>query len=307
MEQIGKLDDMNDVIKMLESQGYREGGVMHFEGGGRPSDNTNNIAPLEEKTPVDEKPFVEPDWVSKAPSVIGTAVEPVYPMIKVHDGNLTEDTSKPPIGYRYDNGKAEYQYLDLSGKPTKIENRGHGLVNQIGTMAKDMSPIIMAALSGGALGPELTPWLQGLKGASSLSQGDVLGGLANMAGAGGYSDIGKYLSAGKALQSGDPLAMLGSAAGLTGNADLQEISKGAKALSGISKGNIGSILGAAGDYSGNQDIKDVLPYLQAATKVASASKNPQAAISALLASGSQKPVDIASLFPRGITAEPNPS
>jgi len=47
--------------------------------------------------------FVEPSWVKNARQTIGTGVEPVYPMKTVHDGNQEPDTSKAPIGYRYDN------------------------------------------------------------------------------------------------------------------------------------------------------------------------------------------------------------
>lgn len=304
---------MQDVIKMLESQGYREGGVLRFEGGGRPTDNTDtkfksepNALQLREEGKAEEEAFVEPAWVSKAHETIGTGVEPVYKTVKGGHDQRSDIPYGAPIGYRYDNGKSEYQYLDLNGNPTSTQHRG-GVLEGAFNLAKDMSPIALAILSGGVLGPELTPWLQGARGLDSLSHGDVLGGLASMAGAGGYSDAAQALRAGKAIQSGDPLAILGSAANISGNEDLQEISKGAKALSGISKGNIGSILGAAGDYSGNQDIKDILPWIQTATKAANASKNPQAAIAAILASGSQKPVDLASLFPKGITADTNPS
>ena len=242
---------MNDVIKMLESQGYREGGVLHFEGGGKPSVPT---APQQEQAaPVEEKPFVEPDWVSKAPSVIGTAVEPIYPTKIVHNGNLAPDTSKAPVGYRYDNGKSQYVNLDLNGNVTDIQNRGN-LISQIGDMAKTVAPIALAAMSAGALGPELSTWIKGLQGANALTHGDVLGGLSNLSGLGGYSEAGQYLNAAKAVKSGDPLAMLGSAANLSGSEDLQELTKDASIAKSLAKGDIKSIGNALASYTGIPEL-----------------------------------------------------
>lgn len=297
---------MQHIIDLLEAQSYREGGVLHFGGGGRPTtdrestpkDVEPNAMQLREQGKAEEEAFVEPAWVSKAHETIGTGVEPVYRTAKGgHDGR--EDIPYgAPIGYRYDNGKSEFQFLDLNGNPTGTQKRG-GVLDGVGEIAKFAAPFAMMALSGGALGPELTSILRGVQGANALSHGDVLGGLAGMAGAGGYSDAAQYLNAGKSVLSGDPLAMLGSAANVTGNEELQNISKGANALKGATTGSYAGLLNAAGDYTGSQDLKNVAPWLQTATKVASSAKNPQAAISALMNAGTLKPVDIASLFPKG--------
>jgi len=94
--------------------------------------------------------FVEPSWVKNARQTIGTGVEPVYPMKTVHGGNQEPDTSKAPIGYRYDNGKSQYQYLDLAGAPTNLVNRGN-----LGEAIKTLAPIATAMIGANFLGPVL--------------------------------------------------------------------------------------------------------------------------------------------------------
>jgi hypothetical protein len=94
--------------------------------------------------------FVEPSWVAKAPQTIGTAVEPVYPMKTVHGGNQEPDTSQAPIGYRYDNGQSQYQYLDLAGTPTNLVNRGN-----LGEAIKTLAPIAISMIGANFLGPAL--------------------------------------------------------------------------------------------------------------------------------------------------------
>jgi hypothetical protein len=95
--------------------------------------------------------FTEPSWVKNARQTIGTDVEPVYPMKTVHGGNQEPDTSKAPIGYRYDNGKSQYQYLDLAGKPTDLVNRGN-----LGEAIKTLAPIGLTALGANFLAPALS-------------------------------------------------------------------------------------------------------------------------------------------------------
>lgn len=251
---------MQNMIDLLESQGYREGGVLHFEGGGKPSVPT---APQQEQAaPVEDKPFVEPDWVSKAPSIIGTAVEPVYPRTKiVHDGNLAEDTSKPPIGYRFDNGKSQYVYLDMDGNVTKTQNRSN-FTDDITSFAA-MVP-----------GP-WQPFAQGYKAIKSIEKGDVLGGVANVAGLGGYSDAAQYLNAAKAVKTGDPYAVLGTIANFSGNTDLQELSKDVNIAKSLSKGNLAGIGNALASYTGIPELGTVAGGASFLTALNSASKSSQ--------------------------------
>ena len=328
MEQIGKLDDMNDVIKMLEAQGYREGGVLRFEGGGRPGNAEEHKMPTQEE--LDKQQAKMEAFNNIKPEILADQKDPptwnqLYnvfndshiarygrEMNRPWDSDQDAKAAKATIDKLYTDSVAAWN--QKNGGDAKVDSRYLGVQAQPNSYTPDpknngmfgsLMPIIGMVASFAF--PEFAPFIQGLQGAEAISHGDVLGGLAGLAGVGGYSDAAQALKAGKAIQSGDPLAMLGSAANFSGNADLQNIVKGAGALKGAASGNYGGILNAAGDFTGNQDIKDITPWLQTATKVANVTKNPQSAISALLASGSQKPVDLASLFPKGITADTNPS
>jgi hypothetical protein len=94
--------------------------------------------------------FVEPSWVKNAKQTIGTGVEPVYPMKTVHGGNQVPDTEANPIGYRYDNGRSQYQYLDLTGKPTDLVSRGN-----LGEAIRTLAPIGLSMIGANFLGPAL--------------------------------------------------------------------------------------------------------------------------------------------------------
>ena len=326
MEQIGKLDDMNDVIKMLESQGYREGGVLHFEGGGRPDDAEKHKMPTQEE--LDKQQAKMDAFNNLTPSVLAEQKDPptwnqLYnvfneghiarygkEMNRPWDSDQDAKLAKATIDKLYTDSVAAWN--EKNGGNAKIDSRYLGVQAQPNSYTPDpknngvfgsLMPII-GMVASFAL-PELAPWIQGLQSANAISHGDVLGGLAGAAGVGGYSDVSQVLNAGKAIKSGDPLAMLGSAANISGSSDLQDIVKGAGALKGAASGNYGNILNTVGDYTGNQDIKDITPWIQTATKVANVAKRPQDAVSAILASGSQKPVDLASLFPRGIATNPS--
>lgn len=146
--------------------------------------------------------FVEPSWVKNAKQTIGTGVEPVYPMKTVHGGNQEPDTSKDPIGYRYDNGRSQYQYLDLTGKPTDLVSRGN-----LGEAIRTLAPIGLSMIGANFLGPAL----------GDLFGADVAGLGAGTGGAGTGAVLGG--GAGGVLTAAD-IAALGGAdiAGLSGAA-----------------------------------------------------------------------------------------
>ena len=311
---------MQHIIDLLEAQGYREGGVLHFDHGGRPDDAEkhkmptqeelaqqqvkmdafNNLTPeglAEQKTP--------PTW-NQLYNVFNEGHIARYgkEMNRPWDSDQDAKAAKATIDKLYQdsvnawnqkhdgNAKVDSRYLGVQAQPNSYtpEPKNNGVFGSL-------MPIISMAAS--LAFPEFAPWIQGLQGADAISHGDVLGGLAGLAGVGGYTDAAQALKAGKAIESKDPLAFLGSAANYSGNADLQNLARGANAVQGATTGNYAGLLNAAGDYTGNQNLKDVAPWLQTATKVASATKNPQGAISALMNANAQKPVDIASLFPKG--------
>ena len=108
------------------------------------------VAPKVTQNTISAADFTEPSWVKNARQTIGTDVEPVYPMRTVHGGNQEPDTSKAPIGYRYDNGKSQYQYLDLGGNPTDLVNRGN-----LGEFIKTAAPIALSMIGANFLAPAL--------------------------------------------------------------------------------------------------------------------------------------------------------
>lgn len=315
-----------DPIGMLEAQGYREGGVLRFDHGGRPDDAEKRHTLTQEE--VDKQQAKMEAFNNLKPEILADQKDPptwnqLYnvfneghiarygkEMNRPWDSDQDAKAAKATIDKLYTDSVAAWN--EKNGGNAKVDNRYLGVQAQPNSYTPDpknngvfgsLMPIIGMVASFAF--PEFAPFIQGLQGADAISHGDVLGGLAGIAGVGGYTDAAQALRAGKAIQSGDPLAMLGSAANISGSSDLQDIVKGAGALKGAATGNYGGILNTVGDFTGNQDIKSITPYLQTATKLAGASKNPQAAISALLASGSQKPVDLAALFPKGIATNPS--
>ena len=129
--------------------------------------------------------FVTPNWVKTAKQTIGTDVEPVYPMKTVHGGNQVPDTEAAPIGYRYDNGKSQYQYLDLTGKPTNLVNRGN-----LGEAFKTLAPIGLSMIGANFLSPALKDVLGSTF--NDLFGSDVFGGggvTEELVGGGGAGDV----------------------------------------------------------------------------------------------------------------------
>lgn len=135
---------IKDAIAAAKAQGYTDaqiaqGAAANF--GVSPDRISSLMAPAPAGS------FTTPSWVANAKQTIGTNVVPVYPMKTVHGGNQAENTDAAPIGYKYDNGKSEYVYLDLAGQPTgKVENRGTGLLGNVTDMAKTVAPLALAAL-----------------------------------------------------------------------------------------------------------------------------------------------------------------
>jgi len=184
--------------------------------------------------------FVTPDWVKTAKQTIGTDVEPVYPMKTVHGGNQVPDTEAAPIGYRYDNGKSQYQYLDLGGKPTNLVNRGN-----LGEAFKTLAPIGLSMIGANFLAPALSdlfgPATSDLFGGGGdlgmgAGAGDFLSGAQQLTPAAIESGLGTagYGANASALTSGlfNP-ATIGAGAGLTA-ADL---------LAGTTGTNVATTLG----------------------------------------------------------------
>ena len=200
--------------------------------------------------------FVEPWWVSQAPSIIGTAVEPVLPTT-TRQGKAGDITTPipgaAPIGYRYDNGKSQYVYLDLDGKVTSVQNRGHFIDD-------------IAAFAAIVPGP-WQPFAQVYQGLKAVESGDIVGGLANLAGVGGFTDAANTLNTVKAVQTGN---INGIVSGLMNNPTLSSISSdislgngitladagaAASLVNNVSKGNVAGILSNASTLTGSEDLQ----------------------------------------------------
>jgi len=161
--------------------------------------------------------FTEPSWVKNARQTIGTDVEPVYPMRTVHGGNQEPDTSKAPIGYRYDNGKSQYQYLDLSGKPTDLVNRGN-----LGEFIKTAAPIALSMIGANFLAPALGDLFGDIPGIGSVGSDTLvtpsISGSVNQAVASGL--VPGSAGAALAASGGLTAAELAAASGLVTNGSL---------------------------------------------------------------------------------------
>ena len=159
-------------------------------------------APVATQKTISAADFTEPSWVKNARQTIGTDVEPVYPMKTVHGGNQVPDTEAAPIGYRYDNGKSQYQYLDLGGAPTNLVNRGN-----LGEAIKTLAPIGLSMIGANFLAPALGDLF-------GPSVGDFFGGGGDFgmgAGAGGAgTSINEMIASGLAPGS---VGAAGAAAG----------------------------------------------------------------------------------------------
>jgi len=188
------------------------------------------VAPVAAPTYAGAEGFVTPSWVDNARQTIGTGVEPVYPKkLGGHGGDtLIDDTSKAPIGYRYDNGKSEYVYLDLAGKPTgQVENRGNGIFGQVTDMAKTLAPLAIAALGAN--------YLPGLLSGAEGGGGGLIEGLTGGGGAG--TSINEMIASGLAPGSA---GAAGAASGLLTGSELAV----AAGLSGTAATTLASTLGA---------------------------------------------------------------
>ena len=224
---------IKDAIAAAKAQGYTDaqiaqGAAANF--GVSPDRISSLMAPAPAGS------FTTPSWVANAKQTIGTGVVPVYPMRTVHGGGQAEDTSAAPIGYKYDNGKSEYVYLDLAGKPTgKVENRGTGLLGNVTDMAKTVAPLALAAL-----GANYLPGLLGAEGGGGLLEAAVGGG-------GAGTSIGEMVASGLAPGSA---GAYGAASGLlTGDA-----LAAAAGLSGTAATTLASTLGTGAGTSINEMI-----------------------------------------------------
>jgi hypothetical protein len=175
----------------------------------------------------DASSFKAPSWVANARQTLGTDVEPVYPMKMVHGGNQEPDTTKAPVGYRYDNGNSQYQYLDLNGQPSDLVNRGN-----LGEAIKTAAPIALAMA-----GANYLPGLFG--GAETAGTGAGVG-------AGAGATTANYLAPAAAETIGAGTLAAGPSVLTAGSAPGAAAATGAGYLAAPSAANIAAGTAAAG-------------------------------------------------------------
>jgi len=103
--------------------------------------------------------------------------------------------------------------------------------------------------------PGVAPFAQGLNALMAAKSGNVLGAIGGFAGLGGLSDVANAANFANAAQHKDILGMLGSGSGLAGvsdigGVDIKDITKGIGAAKALQSGDPLAILRAASGYMG---------------------------------------------------------
>jgi hypothetical protein len=103
--------------------------------------------------------------------------------------------------------------------------------------------------------PGVAPFAQGLNALMAAKSGNVLGAIGGFAGLGGLSDVANAANFANAAQHKDILGMLGSGSGLTGVGDIgginiKDITQGISAAKALQSGDPLAILRAASGYMG---------------------------------------------------------
>lgn len=127
----------------------------------------------------------------------------------------------------------------------------------------DLAPILAIA----SFIPALAPFAQAINAAIAIDRGDILGGIASLAGVAGMSNVSTGLKVVNALDKGDGMGVLGallSDPSLGKLASTTMISDGLsfadagntlKVIDNLNKGNITGALATAADLSGSSDAK----------------------------------------------------
>lgn len=114
--------------------------------------------------------------------------------------------------------------------------------------------------------PGVAPFAQAANAAIAIDQGNTLGGLASLAGLGGFSNVATGLNAANAIVNKDPFALVNAFAGTQAGRDFMntEIADGytnrdafnvARTVNAINQGNLGMAVSAAADLSHSDDAQ----------------------------------------------------
>jgi len=196
----------------------------------------------------------KPDAILAYEQQFGTTMEPIYATrTRETRGGDAQVEYGPPIGYRFDNGKSQYENFDASGQHISTVDRG----NNSGSVNFALSVLSLAY-------PPIAPFIQAYKAIEAIDKGDTLGFILNAAGAGkaipgldkSTVNMLKDVSTGariiKAVESKDPLAIASSMVNLPGvPADLKNTLNIISTVKAVSKGDINALVGLAQKYGGD--------------------------------------------------------
>jgi hypothetical protein len=126
----------------------------------------------------------------------------------------------------------------------------------------DFAPLLAAA----SFIPGVAPFAMAANAAIAIDRGDIIGGLASLAGLGGYTDVATGLRVTNALKNGDTSGLIMSlmqnptvsnAAGstmLTDTISLRDASNALNVANNVSTGNYAGALSSAGMLTGSKDV-----------------------------------------------------
>lgn len=188
---------------------------------------------------------------------------------------------------------------NVSFKP-QWSPRAHGYLRD--------NPVGQAIMAIGSILPVTAPFAAVARGADALAHGNVLGGLASLAGAGGMANLGGLGSTLKDVSTGLNVAnavdkgnLAGAVSALTSNPNLAgglgstpiggtgfnlgDVGNAAGLAANLASGNpnIGSALGAVGSLTGNQDLSTASKGISLAQGIMSG--KPMSALNSLIGLG----------------------
>lgn len=175
------------------------------------------------------------------------------------DKKISDDASNLYLNRTYTGPGNTSYYLsyDANGKPT---------FRTVGGSSSDAG-IISAALTMGSFIPGVAPFALAANAAIQLDQGNTLGALASLAGAGGFTDAATAFNAANAAKSGNANALIGTLLAnpsintaaqntmLTDTISFADVGHASNLATNLANNNLGGALTAAGALTNSPDTK----------------------------------------------------
>lgn len=141
-----------------------------------------------------------------------------------------------------------------TGYGVQFDEQGNPYFYTQGASSSDIGKIA-PLLAIASFVPGLQPFAAGLNALIAAKSGNALGAIAGMAGLGGFSDVANAANFANAVQNKDILGMIGSGAGLSGVGDIgginiKDITKGIGTAKALQSGDPLALMRAASGYMG---------------------------------------------------------